>query len=492
MKYFSIFLILYCLASGVAAQEFTVKESKLITQQVDSIVSLYVKYGSFTADNSKISESYVEAFKSLFSKPDAYVYNDLDQRENSPKKIILNDYVKYVKRWFNMGLSIELSNKKIENPVKAVNLVTLDVRLEKNIIGWHNDNGRMEIKCVEIFNLVFPKDLSSCKIKDIRQVETNRCQVLSIADKYYAEQNYEKALQYYQDAIKNCGDQQEIEQARSQYTLISNLLREQKYKPFYMTIQLSPAFDFYYISSESSFTPDISAGMQIGFSLNFIKMLYKDKKGKTLIGVGAGLGFHNLTMNLSVPDYKDSVAEQIDIDKEAYTLLYDLKDLKETVHGFYADVPIFGSLRYNFSKKCFLLFNLGVQFSLLANSTYNSVNTGEYKGRYYEYNNIILWGNQLSDYGFGTYNTSLQKQKEKYLNSFVLSGFSDIGLGFQFSRSINAFLSFTYITGFNSMTKSGGDNVLSYGKDEVSSLLKMNKILKSSFGINFGIGITLN
>jgi hypothetical protein len=264
------------------------------------------------------------------------------------------------------------------------------------------------------------------------------------------------------------------------------------HKSVYLLLKLNPVISSIStvpVSTENNFTSSSAINFCGGAAVEID--LYT--REKIQIGAGIGINYLSISSELATSKYVDSVPNLTDIDKDKYTLLVSMNNVKQELTLTYVDIPVYGQLKYSFAKKFYLMANLGVSFSFLVNNKYTTTTAADYRGKYDEYNGIILYGNELSAYGYGQYNMNVNSSDNKSFNGMNINVFGKAGFGYRISNKVNAFLNIGYCYGLTNIFKQDGSGSyhLSTGNTEMGTLGGLVKgnasLITMEIGVSFKV-----
>jgi hypothetical protein len=475
-KYFSLTLLFFLCLINTYGQSFTPKEIQSINRQADSLLSFYGKYATFTIDNDQISESYISGFMGLFASANAMVINDLDPgvKADEPRKsITVESYVKYVKQNYPAGLNSADFKKVLKGtPSGTGSKIMLEVTVYKEILGYYQNVTRYNRVDTSRFMIAYDRNKRNSKIESISVLKgmDDFCTINNKeAYKLLMNRQFIDAKSLYFKTIEKCPDNDE---AKNKIKLCNSKLDSMTaHKSIYLLLKVNPMISSISTvpgSTETSVTSSSAMKFCGGAALE-IDLFTREK---LQIGVGLGINYLTISSELTTSKYTDSVPDLTDIDNDKYTLLVSMKNVKEELTLTYVDIPVYGQLKYFLTKKFYLMGDLGVSFSFLVNSTYKTTSAAEYRGKYDEYNGIILYGNELSEYGYGQYNMNINASDSKTFNGMNINVFGKVGFGYGISRKVNAFLNIGYCYGLTNIFKQDGSGSyhLSTGNTEIGSL----------------------
>jgi hypothetical protein len=161
--------------------------------------------------------------------------------------------------------------------------------------------------------------------------------------------------------------------------------------------------------------------------------------------------------------------------------------LKEKEKLIYFEIPVFVRYSYSFTKAVSVYARLGAKFGINISKKYSSSGNGEFSGRYDQYGHIVLYGNELGEYGYGNQELSTDTTNT-LVNLTNLSVFGGVGVTFTLSGRLELFLGADYTLGFLPISKSGGENyTVSTGHDNMYSLFGLSKATTQALAIDIGL-----
>lgn len=442
-----IIIILSVILQKALSQEFNKVELDKISNKTDSLISLYEDYSCFTEDNENISNQYIENFKNLFENKNLYVYNDIDIEHESldEDKLILQDYIYWVKRLYSEGLGVEIKEIAKENPQKInYNKYIIKINLKKRIFGFYKNKKIEENIIPLIFTVGFHKNgnvFQNFKIISINNFEEERIS-------------------------NNKNKKWEVGGYASTYT-----------------------------SSITNKIIETNNGMGYNGNVN-ITYYYKniDELGYSRIGGGFGLGISTIKSSLKLNSYKNPDYIFKDIDEDTCTILTTLDSLKDEVNIHFIDFNI-NLLKYENTK---LLNNWNVFASLSFNISYiqyskfnisgNTTDKAYYAAPYY----VTLY--DIDYLGYKT-NDPFKDNGAIEINKINYSTSLELGLSKLLFRNFNFNISLYYRYGsINFSNNKNNGSITSRIEEETKntyhSLLQTEKKSKYQiFGIQTGISI---
>lgn len=478
--------------SAIAQKTLNEKEMKMVDKKVDSIMMLYLQYANFTSENeiNKLSEEYTEGFFSLFTSKNTEIVNDLDLEKSTPKRISVEKYVNYVKAWYPTGLSITLPTQKKINPRFVDGKFQYTVEASKTLTGYFKNEAYQNYKDNLLFTVIFNNDMSSCKIQtiDVKGGRDTCSFYRKQAGNYIEKKSYKLAKDAYSKVLTLCPSDQEAITGQKR----CDSLIESAKKPFYLIIRGIPGYSIFNVKDYNSGAKLTSkAGLSYGGGIGVELGVVKSQKSMLSVGIGFDLVFYKTTVT---PSIQNGEVQNMppDIDGDTYTLIYDKLQIEETDKLTYFQVPIYVKYTLFISPVFSLYGKLGGSIGLNISKQFSSTYSGEYKGKYDKYGGIILSGNELSAYGFGTYNNLTASGTNEYVNPLNISAFGGIGFNVTLSKLIELFLGFEYAYGFTNIAKIGNENYsVSHGRDNMSSVYGMSKVSFQDISAEVGIKIKL-
>jgi len=487
-KIFTITWVFVLLFFSVSAQKtFSEKEKRFIDQKLDSVMAMYLQYSSFSSESdlNNLSEEYIEGFAGLFISPETEIVNDLDLENQTPKRITVAQYIDYVKEWFPSGLNVELPDQNKTTTFYSDEKYLYTIQVTKVLKGLYKNQDWQIYQNKQDFTIAFDDQLSSFKIFSITEVGgQDTCDISkSNAVKLFNRKQYTLAKDAYLQVRKFCpGDQEAINGINKCDSCI-----EANKKPVFLVAHLMPGYsginakntgNANNLSTESAISYGGGIGVDVG--------IMKGKKG--LLSVGAMLDITTYNATLSVKNYIDSVPYQThDIDGDTCIVKYNLHSLKEKEKLIYFEIPVFVRYSYSFTKAVSVYARLGAKFGINISKKYSSSGNGEFSGRYDQYGHIVLYGNELGEYGYGNQELSTDTTNT-LVNLTNLSVFGGVGVTFTLSGRLELFLGADYTLGFLPISKSGGENyTVSTGHDNMYSLFGLSKATTQALAIDIGL-----
>ena len=247
-------------------------------------------------------------------------------------------------------------------------------------------------------------------------------------------------------------------------------------------ITLQKSDDIKSFSSESEFNLAAGIGVEVGLV----------RQGRGLLSAGLSLDYASYNSNLGVDLYHDTVYNRVDYDGDPYSIISEMKNLKETDHLSYLQVPLYVRYDYSFSRIIALYLKVGAKAGFTISNKYTTTGSCNYKGKYSEdYGGVILYGNDLPEgYNFGLYDVSIDATN-KQVGSFDLSVFGGLGLNFAVTSKLDIFLGAEYTQGVSNISNNSGEFDLTTKKTDVSSFIGYSKATTHAFGVDIGLRFKL-
>jgi hypothetical protein len=493
LKYIYILSILLISIPSIA-QTFTKKELQAVNQQTDSLLNLYMKYANFTVDGYSLSELYISDFKNLFTSTNVIILNDIDETHQTPSEVTVEAYVSNVKKWYAGGLETDLENITKGTPLRKNNNIELEVDAKKHILGYYMDKARYDTTINLKFFLSFDNFVNKASIFRISKPEIAKdsleYKLLNReAENFFYKKDYVNAKKRFEQSLLIFSN---ATYPAIQITKCEQEIEKQKYdkrKPLYLLLSLQPNFTTLSINSkESNNSPSASSGFGIAGGIGVEMDLVKNRNRKFFGGVGIGLKYSTFETTITLSSLADKVKNQLDIDKDTFDLLVSVKGLKEKLKLTYFEIPMYIQMKYLITESLSLRFRVGVKLDLSISKKYESSGYAEYIGQYgKDYNYIILYGNELSAYGFGSEMTKYNGTNSS-LQEFYLSGLAALGVGYKINNTFNLFGNFQYNLGLTDIFKAtAADYHISYKKGSLNSMSGFLSGKASSLGIELGI-----
>lgn len=224
------------------------------------------------------------------------------------------------------------------------------------------------------------------------------------------------------------------------------------------------------------------------------------------VGFTTGVGYKSYRTNFSLDSYTDSLLITDDYTAEQlggeYDLYVDASALEQQNRISVLEVPLLFSVNYNFTQKRTLgiygriggLFNLVLanehemkDGSLTYTGHIERLINGTYTDFYFDSN--------IPEYGFSTYEASVDETNKLTLNDYFISGRLNLGIyGMNKIQTIGWHLGTFFDVGLTNMLGSDHQptSSLSRGQGNVNSFYGItDKLNISNWGIEFGISIQL-
>ena len=479
-------LLVVCLyASTVSAQNrFSESDLNLIDQKVDSLISEYLHYSSFTSENdlTNISEEYLEAFPSLFTSPSTEIVNDLDFSNTTPKKITVAQYVKYAREWYPNGFSIDLANIRKDPQIRTRNSNFLfAVDLQKTLGGFYKQQEQQNYEGDLRFTIEFDGQFNSFKIASIDEKGGSDTCVKNkqVARELLASSSCTKAKKAYENVLNFCPSDPD---AIAGLKKCDSCLAANK-KPLFVAFHLVPGSSSINLDG-SNFGMNISAATGGNFSLEagIGAELAVAKWKNGILSVGAMIDYSSFK-GTSLLGYNADSIESTDIDREVYRLKYTGNSVKEVDKLTSVQIPVYIQYQFMVSKALSLYIKAGGKLGLNIVSKYNTTGTFSYKGRYDQYGGVILYN--LPDYNFGTYNETVDNTNNQ-VNMLNISAFAGLGLNMSVSKKLDLFAGVEYTKGFSDIGNGNPENRITTGKGQINSLFSSSKVTTQAIGVELG------
>lgn len=482
------------------SQTFTSKDIKAISQNADSLLNLYTTYSSFSKDAVTISEAYISGFKDLFAVPSTKIFNDLDPKDETPSSIKLDTYIQYIKQWYTTGLGIDIKVTDKSVPVMQNGKGSMEIKIEKNILGLYKEQTEYRKKIDLIIDIVFDQKLKTFKIEAIDNPESKAKRkddqkqyelAISKGNNLFGSKNYVNAKIAYEQAVQL--DPRETYPSK-QIQLCIKYIEQAKLasrKPVYIDIHLLPSFTSAKLTGTSGSTKPGSSS-KFGFGLGAGVEFAVTKSEKGMLCIGVALDYMPYKSSLTMSAYKDTVLTK-DKDGTKVILQNSIQGLNETLSLTMFEIPVYVKYKLLFSENFNMYFKAGLKIGLMIGKKYNSTANGEFMGQYPDYNDIVLYGNELAAYGYGTFSNIANSQSTlSNLKGMDISGFGGIGVGVNLSKSIGLHFGVNYTYGFTAMSGKTDNYKVSPNNTNLNSLTGLGSVKTSAFTIEAGLDFKLN
>jgi hypothetical protein len=485
---FAVSLLLMLGFSLNAQKTFNEKELKAIDRKVDSIMALYIQYSTFSSESdlNSLSDEYIEGFEELFPSKNTEIVNDLDFEKKTPKKITVDQYIKFVKEWYPVGLITEIKNLQKTTRHYADQKNLYSVKITKEVKGLFKNQATHKYRGDQLFTIEFDDQLASFKIQSIDEAHgSDSCNIFrKEADDLLNKKAYKLARDKYEKARKYCPSDPLVIAGIEKCTVI---LENQK--PVFLLIHLSPGLATLNVTgNENGTTASTKSGFSYIAGVGVEAAVMKGKTGMLSIGITLDYASYNSTSTIDSIGGEKSLT---DIDNDLYSLLYNIYPLQEENSLGYLQVPLYLKYSMLLSKKLSLYGKVGASFGINISKNTTTTGNGEFKGRYDKYNGIILYGNELEAYGFGIY-TLNDKGTNNFVNSLNISAFAGIGLSFSLSKTTDLFFGADYNYGFSNIAKAGGDTYsVTEGRNDMNSIFGMSKASINMLNLQVGVNLQL-
>ncbi|PID89621.1 MAG: hypothetical protein CSA05_00030 [Bacteroidia bacterium] len=199
------------------------------------------------------------------------------------------------------------------------------------------------------------------------------------------------------------------------------------------------------------------------------------------IGFGLGIGISSYGSEISLNNFSNENNPNIkgtDKDGENYLKIVNA-NFTETYSLKYFDIPILirsGNVSFN---RFSFYFDIGFQYSMLLNSTYEISGTSEHKGYYPQYANVIL--DELPEYGYTKKNINISDDWE--INKTKLSFLINTGLYIPIKEKTSISLGVSYSKGLSDLNY----NKAKHRDDFIKLVGKPDKTQLNSYSIQLGL-----
>jgi hypothetical protein len=480
-----------------AQRVFTPSEKQTIDSRTDSIVYKYQDYATFIkdVDDEKISEEYVEGFKKLFVSPDAEVINDLDYTKKTPTRIPVSKYIEYVRKWYPGGFSVSLKIRKKNPPESAgKNQYNMVINVTKELKGVYNNDKQQYYKAPLNIVVQFNDQLSSFRILKIEDtIGSDKCrQLREMGSKYLKENDFKNARSRFAEALEKYCPSDAVSLAGIK---VADSGVEANKKALNFLVHVIPGYSMFNVKvvespqrTVNSFSSE--SGLVLSGGLGLELCVLKSHTGR--LSVGLTFDYAQYTSTLKAEGINEQVPKMTDIDNDTVTLLHSLTGVSEKNTISYIQVPLYAKYDLAVSKALYLYGKLGVKAGLSISKNYSTtVATGDFSGLYPQYGGIILWGNELSEYGYGTYQTLSGSGDNGYYSTLNLSALVGVGITATLSKSVELFAGVEFDYGFSDLALTKDNYYVSGGKSTFNSLYGMTKASVSSVSVDIGINIKI-
>lgn len=361
------------------AQQLTGFDTE-IEEGVDSLLSKYIEYSSFSIDGATINPFYIEEYVKLFSNgSSSYVYNDIEPQQISGEKISVDDYTSIVKLNYKGGLSVSMNIKRVQLSEaytfkKAKNYI-VNAEVSKKVFGLFQGTKIHDITQSLTFQIVF--DTKSGQPANFRIFEINT-----------PESSYD------------------IAQAKEEKLAIGLVAA-----PCYTMINSAN------IKSGTGWTSagaiSVSGGLDVSYQFS--------------PGLSVKTGIHyssfQSTNKAEITDFK-STTTFTDIDNDTYSKVIN-SNLEEINTLSFVEIPV--QFKYTLKPKAKVSYYAygGVSFAYLLSAKYNVKGNASVKGFYKDYSVTL---ENIEEYGFTSNN--YDDTGDWALNQ--INFFGNIGFGISF------------------------------------------------------------
>jgi len=397
LKY--ILVIIASLAVFISeAQSFSDSDMRTISKSVDSVLTLYGKYSTFSQNGRNFSNSYADKFKDLFSSGNSIVVSDL-VGEGIGDKISVVKYVKGVKKIYPKGIGVRISNISKEKPIKTKNGNEIHVWFNKEIFGFRGKN-KIE-KNPRMCMIVFFKN--------------GNYKIVSVLDE--KKQN-----------IQN--------NTTSTIEFGFNLL---------------PGYSYLKVQN------DLLSGFSNTGGMSFSGELYAAKyfqlKSNIFYGVGLGIGFSTFSGDAGFSSYsqtRDTTVIVQDIDTWDYLYDVEFESTKENITFNTINFTVYPvRIRVtNILNNYELFFNGGLKFYIPSGASTTVIGKANTKGFYPDHSDLFL--DDVDVYGYD--NRDIENG-ELTLKSMAYSGIINIGIAAPFGRHLIVKVGLQIEIGLSSLTE---------------------------------------
>ena len=347
------------------------------------------------------------------------------------------------------------------------------------------------------FFLFFNKEGSQAKIRRIGNLEIAKDSLdyrsfKREADKYFDNSQFEKAKSFYLKALLVFPNDTHSKSQIKKCNKTIEKIKFEKRKPLYLILQLHPTFSSVLVKSNENVNPEVKSGFGFGGGIGFEMDLFSNKSKSVNGGFGIGISVTSMKPKMQMQSFNDSISNHIDIDNDTCIMLVRLQNIDEQLKLTYLDIPVYFQMKFGMGKKVYLNFKVGVKIGLAMSSKFNSTAVGDYRGQYPKYNGIILYGNELEQYGYGSYNVSTSNAKAKSASSMNLSLLGAVGIGFRLSDKVSIFGNIDYAYGLSNLFTTNDDaSHLSANNNDLQSIGSLLQGNSSVVGIELGINLRI-
>ena len=474
-----------------AQKSFSEKELKMIDRRVDSMMALYMQYSTFSSENdlNSLSDEYIEGFEELFPSAKSEIVNDLDFEKKTPKKITVEQYIKYVKEWYPVGLISEVKNLQKTTRHYADQKNLFSVKAKKEVKGLYKNQATHKYTGDLLFTIEFNDQLTSFKIQSIDEAGgSDSCNIYrKEGDDLLNKKAYKLARDKYEKSRKYCPSDPLVLAGVKK----CELLIQENQKPVFLLLHFSPGLASMNVTgNENGSAASTKSGLGYIVGIGAEVGLIKGQTGMLCIGINLDYASYKSVSSIGNINGIKSDSLQ-DIDNDNYLLHYKINALEETNNLSYLQVPLYVKYSLQLAKALSIYGKVGASFGINIAKKSTITGIGEYSGAYKKYKNIILEGNELEAYGFGKYNLD-EEGTNNYVNSLNISAFAGLGIDFSLSESISLFIGADYNLGLSNIAKSGGQNYsVTEGRNAMNSIYGMSKASINMLNLQIGIKLKI-
>ena len=436
-----LFLTAFLVFSNLTYSQVITDEQKLnLETKIKLLMKDYAVFNQFSVDGVNISSDYAKQFIALFETPSKTgIFNDLAPTGKgtfqSPEL-----YVNFVRQFYPQGLDITLDLDKltvVETTTTKDGKFKIFTYINKRIVGIYNNQNLYKFNNDLCFVFTALPDgkggFSSLKIDGV------------ITKEKYAQN------------IQNS-------KGKGIYLGVAGMYSQTRINDVN-------------ISNSGIWNESMGTSIIPEFELTFMFT-----RG---FGLGTGIRLSKYSTAFTINNYNQTSSSKItDEDGDTYNPVLQISELTDNRTISSTDIPILLKFRMGKAKTKFTL-DLGVIYSMFSEASYTLNGAATRAGYYSEYNVIL---NDITEYGFGTFNYTEKDTYEMTMPSSGLSGYAGIGLQFQLApfMFLNIGTALTYGITPIGMNTDDSDNYFNYTLENPADKASL-QLAGAKIGLTFKI-----
>ena len=222
------------------------------------------------------------------------------------------------------------------------------------------------------------------------------------------------------------------------------------YKPFvpaFIDFRIAPGNSNLSYSENSSGNVYSDRDYNISWNLLMNYRLLKSSHFDVYAAIGIGMG--NYSSKLGIDSYF-GLYEAFDIENMEYNRFVELNDIDQKMTLNYLNIPVEFSLEKRLLKKISIFFGVGLNYSLLTNSSFEQISgSGQYYGKYF-IDGFEVTLTELPEFGFSNYPARINYNYDDFINENLWSVYGRAGCSYSLSKNFDFCFAASYL---NSSTK---------------------------------------